>query len=380
MNKNQKYIVWLLAVLLSLVLAVSAQAQVSLVNPAQSTAETRTVTYSNGDRYSGEFVNGKFNGTGQYFWAGGDSYSGQFTDGQINGYGKLTFASGYSWSGSFVNGQIVTGVGEYFVGSNGDMFSGNWIDGLPNGTGTLIRSNGTKEQVSYQNGQLVVIGSSASSSYPLSPVSPSSGSSYAENPFHGLSVGSTVYFGRYEQDNNYNNGSEAILWRVIDIQNGRALLLSVYGLETMAYHYQSQPITWENCSLRAYLNSNFLNGAFSAQERQFIAQSYIANNSSSAYGTYGGNATYDYIFLLSIDEIRYYFPSEGARKMQPTNLARAHGAYGTADVNCAWWWLRSPGQATNCASSINSIGVLLNTGPVVSDTTGAIRPAMWVIL
>ena len=63
MNKNQKYIVWLLAVLLSLVLAVSAQAQVSLVNPAQSTAETRTVTYSNGDRYSGEFVNGKFNGT-----------------------------------------------------------------------------------------------------------------------------------------------------------------------------------------------------------------------------------------------------------------------------------------------------------------------------
>ncbi len=354
----------LTAIFLMAGIAPSAFAQITSFSPTMPAAEYRTVKYSNGDQYSGYFVNNKYNGTGKYVWANGDSYSGEFTDGQISGYGELTFANGDSWSGSFFNGQISDGKGSFYYGSNGDWFTGYWINGQPNGDGTLRHANGSTEHASFQNGQRV-------STVPASPVQ-------AENPFSGLSVGSTVYFGRYEQDNNYNNGSEPILWKVLDIRNGKALLLSVYGLETMAYHYQSQTMTWENCTLRQYLNSNFYNGVFNDQERPFIAESYLANNSSSHYGTYGGNATYDHVFLLSIDELRYYFPSEGSRKMQPTNLARAHGAYGTADVNCAWWWLRSPGQAANCASSVNSIGVLLDTGPVVSDVTGAIRPAIWV--
>ena len=114
-------------------------------------------------------------------------------------------------------------------------------------------------------------------------------------------------------------------------------MLSVYGLETMAYHWQSQPITWEGCSLRDYLNSNFYKGVFSDDERQWIAQTLNSNPGSSAYGTYGGNSTYDYVFLLSIDEVLRYFPYEALRKTQPTALARAHGAYGTADPACAYF-------------------------------------------
>ncbi len=344
--------------------AVPASAQISSFTPAQAAAEYRTVNYSNGDSYSGYFINNKFNGTGRYTWANGDSYTGEFADGQISGNGELVFATGESWSGSFVNGQISDGKGTFYFGAGGDWFTGYWVKGQPDGSGTLRHADGSTEQASFRNGQRV-------GNAPSAPVQ-------TENPFSGLSVGGSVYFGRYEQDNNYNNGSEPILWRVLDIRNGQALLLSVYGLETMAYHYQSQTMTWENCTLRQYLNSNFYNGVFSDQERPFIAESYVSNNSSAHYGTYGGNPTYDHVFLLSIDEVRYYFPSEGSRKMQPTNLARAHGAYGTADRNCAWWWLRSPGQAANCASSVNSIGVLLDTGPVVSDATGAIRPAIWV--
>ena len=354
----------LAALLLSTGSIPTVSAQIASFSPTQPAGEYRTVNYSNGDSYSGYFVNDKFNGTGQYIWANGDKYSGEFSDGQISGYGELAFINGDSWSGLFVNGQISDGKGTFYFGSNGDRFTGYWVNGQPNGSGTLIHANGSTEPANFQNGQAV---NSGSYSAPK-----------AENPFSGLSVGSVVYFGRYEQDNNYNNGSEPIQWRVLDIRNGKALLLSVYGLETMAYHYQSQSMTWENCSLRQYLNSNFYNGVFNDQERPFIAESYLSNNSSSHYGTYGGNATYDHVFLLSIDELRYYFPSEGSRKMQPTALARSHGAYGTADRNCAWWWLRSPGQATNCASSVNSIGVLLDTGPVVSDVTGAIRPAIWV--
>ena len=49
-------------------------------------------------------------------------------------------------------------------------------------------------------------------------------------------------------------------------------------------------------------------------------------------------------------------------------------------IGCAWWWLRSPGEFSSAATSINSLGVLLNTGPDVSDVTGMIRPALWVNL
>ncbi|MBQ6502605.1 MAG: hypothetical protein IJI57_01670 [Flexilinea sp.] len=386
MTKRRSFLLIMLftAVIFSVFSTLSVKAQLSSFSSGQSAAEYRTENYSNGDQYTGYFVNGQYNGEGTYVWANGDRYEGEFMNGQIDGAGRLTFfGNGQYWEGLFVQGKISNGSGIFYWGSNGDKFDGQWLNGQPEGTGILLHTNGTSEKVTFSNGQLIgQIGSTAGGNeWPSGSQGQYSGgaNSYA---FNNIKVGDVVNFGRYEQDNNYNNGSEPIQWRVLDIDytSGKALLLSVYGLETMAYHWDAAPVTWENCSLRQYLNSNFYKGVFSDTERSQIAQTRISNPPSPSYGTYGGNDTFDYVFLLSINEIRYYFPSEGSRKASPTQLARAHGAYGTADVNCAWWWLRSPGQKTNCASSINSIGVLLDTGPVVSDVTGMIRPAIWVNL
>ena len=358
-------------------------AQITSFSSGQSAAEYRTENYSNGDQYTGYFVNGQYNGEGTYVWANGDRYEGEFMNGQIDGAGRLTFfGNGQYWEGLFVQGKISNGSGIFYWGSNGDKFDGQWLNGQPEGTGILLHPNNTSEKVTFSNGQIVGKsgGTAGGNEWPGSSQGQYGGASSYD--FNNIKVGDVVNFGHYEQDNNYNNGSEPIQWRVLDIDynSGRALLLSVYGLETMAYHWDAAPVTWENSSLRQYLNSNFYKGVFSDTERPQIAQTRNSNPPSPSYGTYGGNDTFDYVFLLSINEARYYFPSEGSRKASPTQLARAHGAYGTADVNCAWWWLRSPGQKTNCASSINSIGVLLDTGPVVSDVTGMIRPAIWVNL
>lgn len=370
MNKTRTLVLSLLAAVL--LICGTARAQISSFSPTQPAAEYRVENYSNGDRYAGQFVNGKYNGEGVYTWANGDMYEGQFMNGQIDGAGRLSFGgTGQYWEGLFILGQISNGSGVFYWGENGDKFDGQWINGKPEGTGILLHADGTSNKVVYKKGVLTeTIGSTAGGN--LFP------EQYPSGRFANVAPGSIVTFGRYEQDNNYNNGSEPIQWKVLDVRNGKALLLSVYGLETMAYHYQAEPMTWENCSLRAYLNSNFYNGVFDDQERPYIAETYLPNNNSAAYGTWGGNPTYDHVFLLSIDELRYYFPTEYSRKMQPTPLARAHGAYGTADAACAWWWLRSPGQAVTAASSVNSLGVLLDTGPAVSDVTGAIRPAIWV--
>ena len=364
----------LTAVFLAVSLSVPAQAQISSFS---QTAETRTEFYSNGDQYSGEFVNGKYNGNGTYTWANGDRYEGEFANGQIEGVGCLTFKNGESWNGYFIAGQINNGSGTFYYGNTGYTFTGPWQNGQPNGPGILRDPNGGTQSVTIQNG--VVTTTQNSGAY-NSQSQWGGGSSKVYPVFQGLAAGGTVNFGSFEQDNNYYNGKEPITWKVLEIRDGRALLLSQKLLETMPYNYSQVSVTWEGSTIRSWLNNTFYNDAFSNDEKALISQSWLTNPNNNAYGTYGGSNTYDNVFLLSMDELTYYFPSESLRKASPTAVSRAHGAYGTADVNCAWWWLRSPGQNTVCATSVNSIGVLLNTGPLVNDSTGGIRPAIWVNL
>ena len=361
----------------------SVQAQITSFSPAQPAAEYRTENYANGDQYTGYFADGKYNGEGTYIWANGDRYEGEFMNGQIDGAGRLTFfGNGQYWEGLFVLGQISSGSGVFFWGSNGDKFDGQWINGQPDGTGILLHPDGTSNKVTFANGVLTgQIGTTAGGNQSqYGSQSQYGGSSKVYAPFQGLQAGGTVAFGSFEQDNNLYNGKEPIIWKVLMIYDGRALLLSRDLLEAMPYNYVQTPIVWESSSIRTWLNEAFYNDAFSSEEKSYISRNWNDNPANNAYGTYGGSRTFDDVFLLSMDELLMYFPSEASRKASPTAVARAHGAYGTADRNCAWWWLRSPGQYTSCATSVNSIGVLLNTGPIVTDTTGGIRPAIWVNL
>ena len=384
--KSKRLVILLTICIIMSVLAGSVSAeplkQIQSFSSGQSAGDYRAETYSNGDQYAGYFKNGRYDGKGTYTWANGDYYEGEFKNGQIEGNGRLNFfGNGEYWEGQFVQGSISTGSGIFYWGDAGDKFDGQWISGLPDGTGILLHPDGTSNKVTFSMGQLIgQIGMTAGGNQWPSPSQNQNSGGYNSGPYANIRVGDVVSIGRYEQNNVYNDGSEAIQWRCIDVDaaNGRALLLSVYGLEVMAYHWQSASVTWETCSLRSYLNSNFYNGVFSDSERQRILQTWISNPGSSAYGTYGGNETLDHVFLLSIDELKYYFPYEALRKAQPTALARFHGAYGTADPDCAWWWLRSPGMSASSASSVNSLGVLLDTGPDVSTVSGMIRPAIWV--
>ena len=55
-------------------------------------------------RYTGEFQQGKFNGSGSYIWPDGRRYDGQFKDGTFHGIGRATTATGLSRSFRFNNG------------------------------------------------------------------------------------------------------------------------------------------------------------------------------------------------------------------------------------------------------------------------------------
>jgi hypothetical protein len=68
-----------------------------------------TYTYTNGDKYVGEFKDGKWHGQGTLFFLDdGTKYSGEFKDDKPKGLGTFTFANGYIQKGIYADGKFVS--------------------------------------------------------------------------------------------------------------------------------------------------------------------------------------------------------------------------------------------------------------------------------
>ena len=194
-------------------------------------------------------------------------------------------------------------------------------------------------------------------------------------------VGDVFTMGHYEQDNNLNNGPEAIEWQVLAIEDGHALIISKYGLEAKQYNDKYARMTWETGTLRTWLNGEFYNSAFSNEEKGQIRQVTIKNSDNAKHGTKGGNVTTDRIFLLSIDEAKQYFANNQARKCWPTAYAKKNGAnVSESSGGSAWWWLRTPGSSSYNAAIINNTGNIIDSGYSGSYNSVVVRPAFWMVL
>ena len=194
-----------------------------------------------------------------------------------------------------------------------------------------------------------------------------------------LQVGGTITFGHYEQDNNLSNGTEAIEWQILAVEKGRALLLSKFGLDMQQYNTARTEITWEKSSLRAWLNSEFYNSAFSNEEREQIMQVTNNNPDNPGFGTKGGNPTQDRLFLLSSDEAYKYLPTDASRQGNATKYAIAKGALVHETYGYSWWWLRSPGTSGDSAIAVIPTGYP-GALTYVDDTGAMVRPAFWLNL
>ena len=168
-------------------------------------------------------------------------------------------------------------------------------------------------------------------------------------------VGDIVKFGKYEQDNNIANGKEDIGWRLLAVYNSSALLLSEKILDNKTYHKDNESITWENCTLRRWLNIDFYNAAFNTLEQSLIKTSTLENENNPREGTDGGNFTDDKIFLLTLSDstnTSYGFSSstmdyDEARSAQGTDFAKNNGLSANDSQNKSAWWLRTPGNNQN---------------------------------
>ena len=199
-----------------------------------------------------------------------------------------------------------------------------------------------------------------------------------------ISVGDTVTFGRYEQDGDLGNGKEDIEWLALDVRGEDVLLISKYALDAKTYDNAWRAITWETCSLRKWLNEDFIDLAFNNDEQNAILMTRVDNSQAQGYSgwtTYSGNDTDDRIFLLSYLEAWKYFPNDESRICSATDWAAQQGAAvgKTAVENACVWWLRSPGDEVFRAFAVNGKGTGYGMSGIRADREGAtVRPALWV--
>lgn len=206
-----------------------------------------------------------------------------------------------------------------------------------------------------------------------------------------FAVGNYVTFGTYPQTK-AGNDETPIEWLVLARNGDNALLLSRYGLDAQPYHTSYTNITWERCTLRTWLNNDFMNRAFTAAEQSAILLTNVDNSSRQCYSewiTNGGNNTQDKVFLLSYAEANKYLDvthddsNNMKSRVAPTAYAIAQGAYTsssnkTTEGNVAAWWLRSPGYVQLSAAYVSTDGSL--SFGYVSYGRRSVRPALWVNL
>ncbi len=173
------------------------------------------------------------------------------------------------------------------------------------------------------------------------------------NPYAANNPGSEVTFGNYQ-------------WYILDKSEDGVTLLMKTSLGNQKYHSAQGDITWENSSLRAYLNGDFYD-SFSPEDKAKIALTRNTNPDNTYYGNVdGGNDTEDHIYLLSIDEFRNLYDTV----LEPYGVADFRGI-GTQ------WWLRSPGgMYSDQAAFVNSEGTLDTYGTGAYIASYGVRPVL----
>lgn len=265
----------------------------------------------------------------------------------------------------------------YYLNENGIVLKNSWVDGIYYvGSDGVMVTQGFAPDGTYfdENGDIAW-------------------ENNISKELKTAKVNTYYMMGNYEQDNNYENGKEPIEWKILYKDNQKVLLYSKYILDNKRYNDEDLNITWEESSLRKWLNNEFLDEAFSKEEKNLIVEVENENLKNDVYGTDSGNKTLDKVFLLSIDECKRYFGKSNKDKdgynvnlklsTTGTNYAITNGILVEDKIEKykgnSPFWLRNAGILSNFATGVDIFGDVNSEGGnnVVNKLNG-VRPAIWI--
>ena len=193
-------------------------------------------------------------------------------------------------------------------------------------------------------------------------------------------------FGTFPQSE--NGDSATIGWDIIYQPPGsrhdkEALVISHYVLAPMAFD-TNDGWNYKESSIRAWLNGEFYNNAFTAEEKAKIMTTTVDNSAEST----GDNSnqyvcanTNDKIFLLSYLQVTNRFQTANDRRAKPTAYAVSQGIYPGHTFGYSMWWIRSADpQQPGSPRRINNSDGTIGRGNSNNSTMYGVRPAMWISL
>ena len=184
-------------------------------------------------------------------------------------------------------------------------------------------------------------------------------------------VGDVIEFGRYEQDNNTQNGEEPIEWIVLEKDEDQMLVISKYALDCQPFNTERNGTIWETCSLRTWLNVDFLSNAFVPGEQNYIEETTVNEHENSS-----GTDTVDKVYILSVSEAQSFEGKVDLHECEPTQYAIAKGTK-RLDGLCSWW-LRTREPFGNNVAIVNLKGRIDDHGCYMDKDTVAVRPVIWL--
>ena len=186
-----------------------------------------------------------------------------------------------------------------------------------------------------------------------------------------IAVGSTIKFGSYEQDGDYDNGDEDIEWIVLESVDNKLLLISKYVLDATPYTYSENGAAWNNSAAYSCLEDTIYKHAFSYQERKKLTTCTIITEQEKF-------TSKDKVFALSSHEIEKYGKIvDGLYDCYPTKYAKSKGVATSSSEQTAgmsYWWVRDEGAFGTVMAPTQVAWV----GAVYKDTQHGVRPAIWV--
>lgn len=176
-----------------------------------------------------------------------------------------------------------------------------------------------------------------------------------------------VRFGVYPQE----YADQPILWRVLAVRDGRALLLSELILDARPFHSLSYAEggtnEWEESELYAWLNQEFINTAFAKSERNLL---YSNRGAGKVFLPSDGELTNPAYGFLGAK-----YEADPNRAATATPHAFDKGLWQASDSSYSSYYTRTKPNEKN-ARHVSSSGALGLAR--IERTNVGVRPALWL--
>ena len=164
-----------------------------------------------------------------------------------------------------------------------------------------------------------------------------------------------MIFGRYPQGK--NGEVEPLVWLVVAETEEGTLLLAEKVIDCQPFHNADGAWSWETCSIRFWLNGEFMQSAFSAKEQTRVQSVALME---ARWGSLANP--------IDLSEMFAY----------PTEYAKKRGVFVYDGNRTSWWWVNGYGHARTHVQFVNYDGYVFGPGRKATANNYGVRPTIFL--